>query len=50
MSMKITELAGAYSGAWARHDTDAVLALHSEESVFQVHGLGGTANGLAAVR
>jgi ketosteroid isomerase-like protein len=50
MSASITDLAGAYSAAWAMHDADAIVALHSEESVFQVHGLGSAALGLAAVR
>ncbi len=46
----LMDLAGHYSSAWAHHDTDAILALHSEDSVFEVHGGGLKATGLAEIR
>ncbi len=50
MSPTITDLAGAYSKAWASHDADAVAALHTKDSVFHVHGLGAAATGVEMVR
>ncbi|HMJ72516.1 MAG TPA: nuclear transport factor 2 family protein [Solirubrobacterales bacterium] len=49
--MEIQELALEYATAWGEHDLDAIMALHSEDSVFQVHGDDGEpATGSAAVR
>lgn len=39
-----------YSDAWNRHDIDAILALHTEDSVFENHTSGGKAVGLAEIR
>jgi ketosteroid isomerase-like protein len=44
------DIAVAYGIAWGAHDADAVAALHTEDSEFQVHGLGEPATGRAAVR
>jgi ketosteroid isomerase-like protein len=49
--MDIMELAVAYGQAWGTHDVDAILALHSEDTVFHVHGDGAPpAEGAEAVR
>jgi steroid delta-isomerase-like uncharacterized protein len=40
----------AYNAAWNRHDVDAILALHTEDSVFENHSSGGRAVGPAAIR
>jgi ketosteroid isomerase-like protein len=39
MSRSAQELAGLYSRAWATHDVDEIVALHTPDSVFHVHGL-----------
>ena len=39
-----------YSGAWAAHDPDAIAAMHTDDSVFELHGAGASAKGRAAVR
>jgi ketosteroid isomerase-like protein len=39
MSDSIPELAVAYSQAWANHDPDAIVALHTEDSVFHLHDI-----------
>jgi steroid delta-isomerase-like uncharacterized protein len=44
------EFARAYSGAWASHDPDAIAAMHSDDSVFELHDVGASATGRAAVR
>jgi steroid delta-isomerase-like uncharacterized protein len=44
------EFARAYSGAWASHDPDAIAAMHSDDSVFELHDVGAPATGRAAVR
>jgi ketosteroid isomerase-like protein len=47
----IQGLAYRYGKAWAAYDLDAVMALHTEDSVFQIHGDNGVeAVGAAAVR
>jgi ketosteroid isomerase-like protein len=49
--MDITELAVAYGEAWGAHDVDAIMALHTDDTVFHVHGDGAPpADGAAAVR
>jgi steroid delta-isomerase-like uncharacterized protein len=40
----------AYGQAWNRHDVDAILAMHTEDSVFENHTSGGKAVGKAAIR
>lgn len=52
--MDIQEMQGLayrYGKAWAAHDLDAMMALHTEDTVFLIHGAGGEeAVGAAAVR
>jgi steroid delta-isomerase-like uncharacterized protein len=40
----------AYGDAWNRHDVDAILAMHTEDSVFENHTSGGRAVGRDAIR
>ena len=40
----------AYNAAWNRHDTEAIVAMHTEDSVFCNHTGGGEAIGRAAIR
>ena len=44
------ELAARYGAAWAKHDLDAIVAMHTDDTVFHLHGFGEPATGLAAVR
>jgi ketosteroid isomerase-like protein len=39
-----------YAAAWNRHDVDAILALHTEDAVFENHTSGGLAVGKVAIR
>ena len=39
-----------YNDAWNRHDVDAILALHTDDSVFENHTSGGHAVGKEAIR
>jgi uncharacterized protein (TIGR02246 family) len=39
MSDSIPELAVAYAQAWANHDPDAIIALHTEDAVFHLHDI-----------
>jgi steroid delta-isomerase-like uncharacterized protein len=39
-----------YTEAWNRHDVEGILALHTEDSVFENHTSGGKAVGLAELR
>jgi len=50
MSNEVQDLAVRYGVAWAAHDLDAIMALHTEETVFQLHGDAEPAVGLAATR
>lgn len=50
MSTEIQELAVRYGKAWAEHDLDAIIAMHTEDTVFHIHGGGEPAIGLAATR
>jgi ketosteroid isomerase-like protein len=44
------EFAKEYSRAWAAHDPAAISALHTDDSVFELHDVGAPATGRAAVR
>ncbi len=50
MSRTISDFAEVYSRAWADHDPDAIVALHTEDTVFHQHGMGDPAVGRLAVR
>ena len=50
MSKSFVEFAKEYSGAWAVHDPDAIAAMHTDDSVFDLHDVGAPATGRAAVR
>ena len=50
MSLSIEELAGQYHHAWTDLDVDAIVALHTEDSVFHLHGVTDAATGRASIR
>ena len=50
MSKSLVEFAKEYSGAWARRDPDAIAAMHTDDSVFELHDIAAPAPGRAAVR
>ena len=50
MTAEIQELALRYGAAWAEHDLDAIMAMHTDDTVFHLHGGGEPAVGLAATR
>ena len=50
MSVETQELAARYGAAWAAHDLDAIMAMHTDDTVFHLHGGGEPAVGLAATR
>ena len=50
MSAQVQELAVRYGTAWMEHDLDAIMAMHTDDTVFHLHGGGEAAIGRAAVR
>jgi ketosteroid isomerase-like protein len=50
MSAEVQDLAVRYGAAWASHDLDAIMAMHTEDTVFHLHGGAEPAVGLVAVR
>jgi ketosteroid isomerase-like protein len=50
MTKSLVEFAKEYSGAWAAHDPDAIAAMHTDDSMFELHDVGAPATGRAAVR
>ncbi|HEY3498906.1 MAG TPA: nuclear transport factor 2 family protein, partial [Polyangiaceae bacterium] len=42
--------ADRYGDAWNRHDVDAILALHTDDAVFENHTSGGIAVGKVEIR
>ena len=50
MSAEIQELAVRYGAAWAARDVDAITALHTDDTVFHLHGGGEPAIGRDATR
>jgi ketosteroid isomerase-like protein len=51
MSIETQGLAARYGAAWAEHDLDAIMAMHTDDTVFHLHGGGGEpAVGIAATR
>ncbi len=50
MTSSIQDFATAYGQAWAQHDPDAIVAMHTPDTVFHQHGIGEPAVGSDAVR
>jgi hypothetical protein len=50
MSAEIQDLAVRYGTAWASRDVDAIMAMHTDDTVFHLHGGGEPAVGRAATR
>jgi steroid delta-isomerase-like uncharacterized protein len=50
MSVVTSEFAMGYSAAWAAHDPKAIVAMHTRDTVFDMHGLAEPAIGRDAVR
>ena len=50
MSAEIQDLAVRYGTAWAARDVDAIMAMHTEDTVFHLHGGGEPAIGRTATR
>ena len=50
MSEQTMQFAMRYSAAWAAHDPDAIVAMHTVDSVFHIHGAVEPAVGRDAVR
>lgn len=50
MNQAVEAISGHYADAWNRHDVDAILALHTEDVVFENHTSGGLAVGKAELR
>jgi steroid delta-isomerase-like uncharacterized protein len=46
----VAAVMGRYCEAWNRHDIEAILALHTEDTVFENHTSGGLAVGKAELR
>ncbi len=50
MTRTLEAIIARYADAWNRHDVNAVLALHTEDAVFENHTSGGLAVGKAEIR
>jgi ketosteroid isomerase-like protein len=50
MSAAVQDLAARYGAAWAGHDLDAIMAMHTDDTVYHLHGGGAPAVGQAATR
>jgi steroid delta-isomerase-like uncharacterized protein len=50
LTKSLVEFAKEYSGAWAAHDPDAIAAMHTDDSVFDLHDVSASATGREAVR
>jgi hypothetical protein len=50
MSAEIQDLAVRYGAAWAGRDLDAIMAMHTDDTVFHLHGGGEPAIGRTATR
>lgn len=46
----LQKVIAAYGEAWNSHDVEAILAMHTEDSVFENHTSGGKGVGKAAIR
>ena len=50
MSLSIEDLAGQYHQGWVDRDPDIIVALHTQDSTFHMHGIGEPAIGRGPVR
>jgi ketosteroid isomerase-like protein len=50
MSAEIQDLAVRYGAAWAGRNLDAIMAMHTDDTVFHLHGGSEPANGRSATR
>jgi steroid delta-isomerase-like uncharacterized protein len=50
MGTPLEDTIARYGDAWNRHDVDAILALHTDDAVFENHTSGGLATGKAEIR
>ena len=50
MGNTVEELAGKYHAAWTALDVEAIVALHTEDSVFHLHGVTEPATGHTSIR
>ena len=50
MSANLEAAIARYNDAWNRHDVDAIVAMHTDDSVFENHVSGGHAVGKADIR
>ena len=50
MAHELEAVIARYNDAWNRHDVDAILALHTEDSVFENHTSGGKGVGKTEIR
>jgi uncharacterized protein (TIGR02246 family) len=46
----LIDLATEYSKAWGDRDAQAIIALHADDSTFQVHGIGSRSRGRSEIR
>jgi steroid delta-isomerase-like uncharacterized protein len=49
-SAPLADLLERYSAAWHAHDVDAIMALHTDDTIFHLHNGGAAAVGAEAVR
>jgi uncharacterized protein (TIGR02246 family) len=47
---EVRSLIDAYNDAWNRQDLDAIMSMHTDDTVFQNHTAGERAEGIDAVR
>lgn len=50
MNVAVEAIIARYSDEWNRHDVDAILAFHTDDSVFENHTSGGLAVGKLEIR
>ncbi len=50
MTHPLEKMISAYGEAWNSHDVEAILEMHTEDSVFENHTSGGRAVGKIAIR
>jgi steroid delta-isomerase-like uncharacterized protein len=50
MAHDLEAVIARYNDAWNRHDVEAILAMHTEDSVFENHTSGGKGIGKAEIR